>query len=156
MQSLLKLRKGTPLKSLMSFDKMKYSYLFLFNSHEVKGLSTAYMTKQNVNKKTFEQQTKGTRKRKSLEINLSQELSSLNLRYWLKFNCRIAELKRVRVVELTISAGKEFHGFTIRLQKKCFEVSQRNFHSGWKNAERKTFWSWIQWFGEDVSNHHYC
>ena len=42
-------------------------YLFLFNSHEVKGLSTAYMTKQeNVNKqtnkqtnkhKTFEQQT---------------------------------------------------------------------------------------------------
>ena len=42
----------------------------------------------------------------------------------MKFNCRIAELKRVRVVELTISAGKEFHVFEMRLQKKCFEVSQ--------------------------------
>ena len=33
-------------------------------SHEVKGLSAAYMTKPNVNKqkKTFDQQTKGTRK----------------------------------------------------------------------------------------------
>ena len=27
-------------------------FLFYFNSHEVKGLSTAYMTKQNVNKQT--------------------------------------------------------------------------------------------------------
>ena len=35
-----------------------YLFIFIyFNSHEVKGLSTAYMTKQNVNKqkKTFEQ-----------------------------------------------------------------------------------------------------
>ena len=33
------------------------------------------------------------------------------------------ELKRVTVEEFTISASREFQGFTTRLQKKCFEVA---------------------------------
>ena len=52
-------------------------YLFIyFYLHEVKGLTAACMSKENVNKqkKTFEQQTKGTRK--SLEIIVQRIKSS--------------------------------------------------------------------------------